>query len=240
MAISINAVAEYNDKGCLIYCTKHTGAFVRGKTIDEAVAKFDREITQYTRWLSGDRHLKNEKADVRIIQEKKSSLRVEDADSDVIFAKERLPLSGEEYDRLKNTALKSAADSNTLYHSIPDKQYRITPPRKTFYGEVPCTADEIYTHTNNVTNYYAGEIGVRMDNLSDIAENRILAISLIESLPDFLSNPVHFGSYDEEWSLGKVLRRFIWHDRTHAKSMYRMAAKVWGDEKIENPFCFEI
>lgn len=238
MTILIKAVAEYNDKGCLIYCTNHPGAFVRGKTIDEALAKFDNEIAQYMSWLSGDHHLKTKKADIRIIQEKRSSLPVEDADSDVIFDQERLPLSREGYDRLKTIALKSAVDFNTLYQSIPDKQHCIIPERKTFYGDVPYTADEINAHTNNETSYYAGEIGVKMDNLPNIAKNRILAISLIESLPDFLSNPVHVGSYGEEWSLGKVLRRFIWHDRIHAKSMYRMAVRVWGEEKIENPFCF--
>lgn len=42
----------------------------------------------------------------------------------------------------------------------------------------------------------------------------------------------------EKIGLRKVLRRFIWHDRIHAKAMYRMATKVFGAESIENPFCF--
>ena len=37
---------------------------------------------------------------------------------------------------------------------------------------------------------------------------------------DFLENVVVAGSYGEDWSLRKVLRRFIWHDRIHAKAMY--------------------
>ena len=31
------------------------------------------------------------------------------------------------------------------------------------------------------------------------------------SQENFLKNPVIVGSYDEEWSLRKVLRRFLWH-----------------------------
>lgn len=51
---------------------------------------------------------------------------------------------------------------------------------------------------------------------------------------------VFIGSYNEEWSLRKVLRRFVWHDRIHAKAMYRMATKTWSMEELENPFYFDI
>lgn len=96
----------------------------------------------------------------------------------------------------------------------------------------------MYIHTNNVTNYYVGEIGIEISNLTNILENRMYAIQKIEEKEDYLQNKVYKGSYDEEWSLRKVLRRFIWHDRIHAKAMYRMAAKIWGKEKIADPFYF--
>ena len=38
-------------------------------------------------------------------------------------------------------------------------------------------------------------------------------------------------------SMRKVLRRFIWHDRIHAKAMWRTAVALWGSE-IKNPFYF--
>lgn len=44
------------------------------------------------------------------------------------------------------------------------------------------------------------------------------------------------GSYNEEWSLRKVLRRFIWHDRIHAKAMYKMAVKAFGIASVQNIF----
>lgn len=62
---------------------------------------------------------------------------------------------------------------------------------------------------------------------------------IIEKLPNYLENKVFIGSYNEEWSLRKVLRRFIWHDRIHAKAMYKMAAKTWNKEELENPFYFD-
>ena len=41
-----------------------------------------------------------------------------------------------------------------------------------------------------------------------------------ESIPD---NLLQEGSYDEMWSVRKVLCRFVWYDRIHAKAMWRMA-----------------
>ena len=54
----------------------------------------------------------------------------------------------------------------------------------------------------------------------------------------FLDNSVFEGSYGEMWSLRKMLRRFLWHDRIHAKAMYRMAVKTFGSDCVENVFWF--
>ena len=72
-----------------------------------------------------------------------------------------------------------------------------------------------------------------------IVECRERGFAVLESQPDFLKNTVHFGSYDEEWSLRKVLRRFIWHDRIHAKAMYRMALKTFAPDVVPNIFQFD-
>lgn len=69
-------------------------------------------------------------------------------------------------------------------------------------------------------------------------ECRRRGFEALEKRPDFLANPVVEGSYGEYWTLRKVLRRFIWHDRIHAKAMYRMAAGIFGAENIPNPFFF--
>ena len=60
---------------------------------------------------------------------------------------------------------------------------------------------------------------------------------VLEQLPDFLTHPAEEGSYGEWWSLRKMLRRFLWHDRIHAKAMWRTATALWGSE-IQNPFFF--
>ncbi len=124
-----------------------------------------------------------------------------------------------------------------LYQSIPDRDKSCLPLRKTFYGQVPRTAAEMYEHTKNVNDYYFGEIGVETDHEGTIAECRQRGFALLEGQSDFLKDRVFLGSYDEEWSLRKVLRRFIWHDRIHAKAMYRMAVRTFGGD-IPDPFHF--
>ena len=98
----------------------------------------------------------------------------------------------------------------------------------------------MYEHTKNVNTYYFGEIGVQTDNEGTIAACRERGFALLESQPGYLENTVYLGSYEEEWSLRKVLRRFIWHDRIHAKAMYRMAVKTFGGTAVPNVFSFDV
>ena len=136
--------------------------------------------------------------------------------------------------------MKSANDFYSLYSSIPDKNESCMPRRKTFYGDVPRTAHEMYEHTKSVNSYYFGEIGVDVDNEGTIYDCRKRGFELLEQTKDFLKNPIIEGSYDELWSLRKMLRRFLWHDRIHAKAMYRMAVRTFGVNKIQNSFEFSI
>lgn len=231
----IRAVDEYNEKGHLIYAENFVGAFVRGKTREEALAKFQQEIRQYTRWLGKV----VEVSEVNIVQELYSDLNVQDADSDVLFESEKTPLTLEEYTQLKQLVLKSARDFQTMYESIPDKNGTVLPQRKTFYGNVPRTAEEMYQHTKSVNEYYFAEIEVDADNETDIYTCRVKGFELLESKPDFLHNTVYDGSYGEKWSLRKMCRRFVWHDRIHAKAMYKMACRLCGPENVKNTFGFE-
>lgn len=237
MNITNNAVLEFNEEGYLIYSESFPGAYVRGKNRQEALAKFQDEIEQYCKWAEID-ITSHSKVETNVVQEKVSTLKICDADSDVIFNTERKHLTSEEYEKLKHLVIKSVQDFMQLYESIPDKDETCLKERKTFYGLVPRTAREMYDHTNNVTNYYVGEIGVQIKNKPNIFDNRVQAIKAIEASGDYLQNEVYQGSYEEDWSLSKAFRRFIWHDRIHAKAMYKMATKIWGAEKIKNPFYF--
>lgn len=198
--------------------------------------KMPQEIRSYCRWLGEEAP---SEIQCVVAQEKASSLMIRDADSDVLFDSEREPLTLAEYERLKALALKSARDFQALYDSIPDRRHSVLPPRKTFYDQIPRTAQEMYTHTRDVNPYYFAEINVEADREGDILSCRERGFAQAEQQPDFLNSAVHEGSYDELWSLRKALRRFIWHDRIHARAMWRMAKRTFPEAAIANPFYFD-
>ena len=233
--MKVNCVWEHNGNDSIIYANNYIGAFARGASKEEAMLKMPEEIRRFQLWR-GEEPLDNYEID--IVQEKESGLQVRDADSDVLFATEKDPLSAEEYQHLKTLAMKSAEDFYSLYNSFPDKHKSALPYRKTFYGSVPRTAEEMYQHTKNVNEYYFSEIGVDANNEGTIVSCRARGFESLESIPGFLSLETVTGSYGEQWSVRKVLRRFIWHDRIHAKAMYRMGVLTFGADVIPDVFGF--
>ena len=233
----MKCVWEHNGNDTLLYSVEYIGAYTRGSSLDAAAAKMAAEIAAYSAWTGQSC---GQITDIEIAQEKDCNLQIADADSDVLFDSEKTPLSREEYEALKTLVLKSARDFHALYASIPNKQESCLPQRKTFYGNVPRTAQEMYDHTKSVNTYYFAEIGIEADNEGTILECRERGFALLEQTAGFLDNPVLEGSYDELWSLRKVMRRFLWHDRIHAKAMYRMAVKTFGAFGAENTFRFTL
>lgn len=237
MRMKLACVWEHNGDDTLLYARDYPGAFARGHDLNSAISGIPAEIRSYTSWCGRPCSLTQE---IEIVQNVPSQLNIRDADSDVFLDGEDKPLSLEEYNHLKQLALKSAADFLRLYESVPDKNVPLTLPRRTFYGQIPVTAEEMYQHTKNVNGYYFCEIGVDADNEGSIWECRTRGFAKLETMPDFLSSSAVEGSYGEFWSLRKVLRRFLWHDRIHARAMYRHAVKTFGQTTVDNPFAFEL
>jgi len=234
LPVPLQIVDEYNENGHLLHIQSIPGAFVRGRTREEALSKLEKELLSYGLWLGIPVKAVGEPQ----ITELYSPLQICDADSDVIFNTEEGFFSDDDFYILRALALRSARDFQRLYDSVPDKDARLCDARETFYGKVSSTAREMYEHTKSVNSYYFGEIGVEAENGDDICSCREQGFWNI-SVPDFPKSAVFDGSYGEKWSLRKVCRRFIWHDRIHAKAMYRRAVAVFGKEKIKNVFCFD-
>ena len=233
--MKVRCVWEHNGGDSILYAENFVGAFTRGSSQEEALLKMPMEIRRFQLWKG---EAPADDLDIEIVQEKVSDLQIRDADSDVMFRSEEAPLSDEEYRYLKSVAMKSAEDFQTLYEAFPDKNRSDNPKRETFYGDAPRTAEEMYLHTKNVNAYYFSEIGVDADNEGTIISCRAGGLEALESIPGFLSLEPVTGSYDERWSVRKVLRRFIWHDRIHAKAMYRMGVLTFGADVIPDVFGF--
>lgn len=233
--MKIQCVWEHNGNDTLLYTATLPGAYTRGASLEIALANMEQEVNSYLRWAGMP---VPDSIEIEIIQDAACDLQVRDADSDVLFHAERGPLSQEEYKKLKALTLKSAEDFLALYESIPDKNRSGAPLRTTFYGSVPRTAQEMYDHTKNVNAYYFGEVGVDADNEGSILQCRIRGFEALERKTDYLKNETVEGSYGEYWNVRKMLRRFLWHDRIHAKAMYRMAVREFGESSVSNPFWF--
>ena len=231
----IDCVWEHNSSDTLLYADMLPGAFTRGASYEEAAEKMPAEIRSWLQW-SGQ--MPAETIELNIIQEKASDLMIRDADSDVIFESERKPLTQEEYEAMKSLVLRSAEDFQRLYDSILRKDETDLPLRSTFYSNIPRTAREMYEHTKSVNVYYFTEIDVEADTQGSIVECRKRGFEALEQKTDYLENTVFDGSYGEEWSLRKLMRRFIWHDRIHAKAMYRQTVRMYGKKAVPDPFYF--
>ena len=225
----IRCVWEHRGEDTLLWAEDFPGAFARGADLAEAVEKLPRDLSDWSDWTGA---ALEECSGVAIVSEVISGLDIRDADSDVLMEAEREPLSREEYVRLRDMARGSAEQFLRLYESVPDPDRSANPVRQTFYGAVPRTAREMYEHTKNVNAYYFGEIGVEADNEGDIVDCRRRGFEALERQQDFLENRVFEGSWDESWTLRKLLRRFIWHDRIHARAMVRMMERTFPYCKI--------
>ena len=231
----MRAALEYNDRGCMLFSLDCPGAYARGRTREEAMAKLPADAAAFCRWAGLD----CPEGEVEVVLEaERPDLRVEDADGDILLPGEEAPLTAEEYAALRELVLRSARDLDALYAAIPDPDAPLAEPRETFYGEYPNTARKMFDHTNRVTAYYMGELGAEVENEPGCHENRLQGLAALEAIPGFLTLPAVEGSYGEWWSPRKVMRRFLWHDRIHARALYRRAAARWG-AAIPDPFRFE-
>ena len=145
-----------------------------------------------------------------------------------------------EYTRLKLLCLKSAHDFAALYRSIPQPKRALIKSRQTFYGKIPASSYEMLTHTNQTLAYYAAAIGLSHENDPDFVKNRQKLFALLESTPDFLRLGICVAPDGELWTVRKLLRRLLWHDRIHARALYRHAVTFWARDRIANPFLFDL
>lgn len=214
---------ETNGKGFLGWITDYPGAYIRGKTLEEARSKIDNEIKEYGEWIN--EVIRNgEIGHEKILQ---SSLMIEDADSDAIFDNEKEEYETKErFEKECEWALISARKVEEIYMSCMDKDsIDKTMIRKTFYGDVYCTIGTQYKHIVDVQQYYLDQIGCKANIEMNIVDGR--GNTLNEIKYKYIKEGNALYKYpQEEWTIRKVIRRLIWHDRIHAKAIKRMSIRI--------------
>ena len=219
----MNIVYETNGKGFLGWIVDLPGAYVRGSTIDEARNKIESEIKEYEEWLNISASRSNIYKEAIV----HSNLMIEDADSDIILENEL-----EDYESYEaflyhcNLSLISAKKVETIYQECKSKD--IVDPakaRKTFYGNAHATIRTQYKHIVDVQQYYLWQIGTSANIDLNIVDGRINTIRALQEKYIKEGNKL-YENEEEDWTLRKVIRRLIWHDRIHAKAIERMNKRI--------------
>jgi len=230
---------ETNGRGYLGFIVELPGAFVRGRTEEEAVAKVHREADLYLKWLGVE-----QKHDykVQVIQRHRSTLTVEDADSEILLQADQERLSDREFQNLLDLVRFSGETFSQLYANTRFKD-RIDESRirKTFYGDNPATLQAIFEHVKRCQYYYLSRMKIAEQTEDDFMTIRDFCLAKLESIYRENNNAPEHEIDNERWTLKKVLRRYVWHDRIHGKAMTRILDKqrqlgLIGE--YEDPFHF--
>jgi hypothetical protein len=233
---------ETNGKGFLGFIVELPGAYVRGPSEKEAVSKVHWEASSYLAWLGQER---TRFPKTRIVQTHRCKLMVEDADCEILLADDSRPMSDREFLNLVELVKYSGLTFTKLYDSAELKDWvDETRMRKTFYGLNKKTIREIFDHVMQTQYYYISRLGVPFkENETDpFMRIRELSLDSLERL--FRQNGNSKVTKDnEEWTVKKVLRRFLWHDRIHGKAITRILEKqrrLGLIDRYEDPFVFKI
>lgn len=237
MTDTIRLAIEQSQNGIMLHLVDLPGAFTRARTFRIAIDKVPYEAEAYWRWI--DKSFDDSGYNIEIIQKENTKAQIDDGDTEILILRDKI-MERPYFEQLKKRALKSAEDFKKLYDSIPDKELNdTTKNRTTFYGKVPSNAKEMLAHADFVKDYYLNRIDISFgENENDFVANRIKCIKLIEADDQAYKNKV-ITKHEESWTTAKVLRRFIWHDRIHARALYRFAVEEWGEDKICNSFKFD-
>ncbi len=234
MEKSIRVALETNGRGFLGHIINLPGAFVRGRTEYEALKKVPVEAERYLNWAEKVPECKkildfpaNSNAlkdfDVEVAQVHRTHLTVEEADSDILLDTDREVLSREEFFLFRDLITQSADDVFTLSKETSEPQWDDPKRnRKTFYGKLPSSIQEIMEHIDQVQYFYLSRIGIVVEPRGTFLQRRDYCMEKLAERFEKKSNGKIYSLDGEEWTLKKVMRRFLWHDRIHARAMAKI------------------
>ncbi len=236
---TISVALETNGRGFIGFLVELPGAFVRGKTEIEALSKIPPEAASYLAWL-GTSH--SPPREVSVVECHSCNLNVEDADSEILLKADAESVQQDEFERLTELCRLSGETFVSLYDSSQQRDWiDQSRERRTFYGETPKTIQEIFNHVESTQDYYLTRVGLKTVQGTGFLDVRESGLTEIETLFGKSGNSVVYEIDRELWTLKKVLRRFIWHDRIHGKAIMRILAKqkrLGLIDSYQDPFHF--
>jgi len=219
----VSIAFETNGRGYIGFIVELPGAFIRSRTEKEAIAKVNREVNSYLKWLEIEQKPEYK---IQVIQRHRSLLMVEDADNEILLEADKKTMDVEEFRNSLDLVWFSGETFLQLYTNTKFKDWidesRI---RKTFYGDNPKTIQEIFDHVKYCQYYYLSRMKITEEIEGDFMAIRKFCLKKLKVLYRENNNSLIFEIDNELWALKKVLRRFIWHDRIHGKAITRILEK---------------
>lgn len=233
--MQIDVFAQHNQNGYILFSERFPGAYGRAETRLRAMEKLLGDVVRYAAWegwpLSEEEHLP-----VRVVEDTETACAVEQGQTDLIWPAECAPMQQAAFDRMHSAALRTAADFMRLFDSVRCKDQIGKPPAPCFYGTQPVTARQMLRHTAEVTEQMFARFDISAPAGADLPAQRAAALAALGQRENLLENIPFQDESGEQWTVQKLLRRLIWHDRIHSKAMWRMARGM--GETPEDPFLF--
>lgn len=236
----VQVAFETNGKGWIGYLVDLPGAFVRGRSETECLSKAHTETTAWARWLglSAPDQVKAVTA-----QTHHSTLCVEDADNEVLLDHDRTRLPNERFAAWVAVANRSGADLQHLFDGVshPDRPDPAR-DRRTFLGDCPCTIRDVFDHVDQVQRYYLACLGLSPElSAPAFPDRRRECLARLSDAREAGRDDIVTTDEGERWTIAKAIRRYIWHDRIHARSIVRTLQRQLAEgliDKVDDPFRF--
>lgn len=239
----LSVALETNGKGFMGFIVELPGAFVRGPDEPNALSKVLAEAQSYLRWLHTSDKISSQPY---VVQRHSCGLMVEDGDCEILLDSDKGFLGYAEWTQLVDLVKYSGSTFNALFEHAQLKDWvddaRV---RQTFYGANKKTIREIFDHVRRTQYFYLSRTGQRAfeDEDESLQTVRDECLKALNKLFDKQGNSKVYNLDNEDWTLKKIMRRFVWHDRIHGKAIVRILGKQKRQGLIsgyEDPFSFAV
>lgn len=227
--MSLELYSETIERLHIVYALDLPGCYSEGLTEEEALRHFPAAVRSYRDWLTSHGEIAPNPPDVFEISGRFESYLLADGyEVNGIFEPERRPPSREFIARCCRLLEYSRVDLLSVLQAIPASQLDMALAA----GER--TPRQVSEHIARAEWWYLSHfINVPRALLTDHSPGSAAQIEAVQSalinwltsVPTEQLGAVYVES-EEEWSVSKLLRRALWHERTHTAELERFARET--------------
>ena len=204
------------------------GCISKGKSMEEALQGIEREIGQYYSWLKSHRVTLEEIKGWELVEAKEGIAPFESGDAAELFKPDLEPPEDEELEEYLRRISFSRQDLLSLVITLPEEEL------KRQREGTKRTIEIILYHIAQAEEWYISRLGLipelhQFDNFTGtvfdyLAAVRTMATKRLRSLSPLERATVYrIAEYtqhpEEPWTMRKSLRRFLEHEREHARNI---------------------